>query len=169
MCYADASNDRRIAQDDWCASKVVEESNSRTEQECHDIHMDLVEQASVQQLLNSASAVDSHGLPSGSGFGLLHSTLDAIGHEVDSRVRSRPSCGNAVGQHECRTPGVISAPAIGSLKCALALIPSSFSKGVLKILQEYTLPKQSRILIPKGIKSHLPRSAGLPRIVIFVL
>jgi hypothetical protein len=45
--YADASNDRRIAQSGWYASEVVKESNSSAKKECRDIDMDFVEQARV--------------------------------------------------------------------------------------------------------------------------
>jgi len=44
--YADASNDRRIAQSSWYVSEVVKESHSRAEKECCDIDIDFVEQAS---------------------------------------------------------------------------------------------------------------------------
>ena len=35
------------------------------------------------------------------------------------------------------------------------------------MLQEYTLPRQSKIIIPNGIKNHLPCSAGCPNTVTF--
>ena len=35
-----------------------------------------------------------------------------FGHEVDRRVGSRPSDGDVVGKYECRSPSVITAPAL---------------------------------------------------------
>ena len=71
-----------------------------------------------RQLLDGVSAVDPDGLPGGGGFGLVHGAFDAVGHEVDGRVGSRPSGGDVVGQDECRSPRVISAPALGDVERA---------------------------------------------------
>ena len=43
MGYANASNDRRIAQNGWYVSEVVKESNTRAKKECRDIDMHFVE------------------------------------------------------------------------------------------------------------------------------
>jgi hypothetical protein len=45
--------------------------------------------------------VDPDGLPGGGGFGLAHSAFDAVSHEVNCRVGSRPSGGDVVSKYEC--------------------------------------------------------------------
>src|SRR5215510_5181144 len=60
--------------------------------------------------------MDANGLPAGGGLGLVHGACDAIGHEMDSRVGSRPSGGNLVSKYECWSPRVISVPAVGDLE-----------------------------------------------------
>jgi hypothetical protein len=62
--------------------------------------------------------VDANGLPGGGGSGLVHGAFDAVCHESDSRVGSRPSGGDVVGKYECRSPGVISVPAVGDVESA---------------------------------------------------
>src|SRR3954453_20562855 len=111
--HADARDHRRVAKDGWRAGEVVEETNSGAKKYRRDVDADLVQQASIQALLDGVSAVDPDGLPGGGGFGLVHGAFDAVGHEVDSRVGSRPSGGDVVGKDECRPPSVISAPALG--------------------------------------------------------
>src|SRR5215204_4324498 len=49
---------------------------------------------------------------------LVHGAFDAVGHEVDSRVGSRPSGGDVVGKYECWSPSVISVPALGDVESA---------------------------------------------------
>src|SRR6476660_5247432 len=112
---ADARDHRRVAKDGWRAGEVVEESNSGAKQNRRDVDVDLVEEASIQALLDGVGAVDPHGLPGGGGLGLLHGAFDAVGHEVDRRVGARPSGGDLVGQDECWPPGVIAAPAFGDV------------------------------------------------------
>ena len=80
--------------------------------------VEFVEETSVQELLDGVSAVDAHRLSGGSGFGLLHGAFDAVRHEMNSRVDSRPSGGDVVSQDECWPPRVISAPALGDLEGA---------------------------------------------------
>ena len=58
--------------------------------------LELVEEAGVQALLDGVSAVDPDGLPGGGGLGLAHGALDAVGHEVDGRVGSRPPGGDVI-------------------------------------------------------------------------
>ena len=72
---------------------MVKESNSGAKKNRRDVDVDFVEEASIQALLDGVSAVDPNGLPVGGGFGLVHGAFDAVGHEVDSRVGSRPSGG----------------------------------------------------------------------------
>src|SRR5438552_13649891 len=109
MCNADALDHRRVAKDGWRAGEAVEESNSGAKKYRHDVDVDFVEEASIQELLDCVGAVDPNGLPGGGGFGLVHGAFEAVGHEVYSRVGSRPSGGDAVGKYECRSPSVISA------------------------------------------------------------
>ena len=71
VCNADAGDHSRIAQDGWRAGEVVEESNSGAKKNGHDVHVEFVEEASIQALLDGVSAVDSNGLPGGGGFGLV--------------------------------------------------------------------------------------------------
>ena len=118
VCHADARDHRRVAKDGWRAGEVVEESNAGAKQHRRDVDADFVEEASIQQLLDGVSAVNPNGLPSGGGFGLVHGAFDAVGHEVDRRVGSRPSGGDVVGKDECRSPRVISAPAFGLVERA---------------------------------------------------
>lgn len=113
---ADARDHRRVAQDDWRAGEAVEESNSGAKKNCHDVDVDFVEEPGVQALLDGVGAVDPNGLPGGGGLGLVHSAFDAIGHEVDRRVGSRPAAGDVVGKDECGSPSMISAPALGDVE-----------------------------------------------------
>src|SRR3954470_22419363 len=118
VCNADARDHRRVAKDGWRAGEVVKESNSGAKKNRRDVDVDFVEEASIQALLDGVSAVDANGLPGGGGFGLVHGAFDAVRHEVDSRVGSRPSGGDVVGQYECWSPRVISAPTLGDFESA---------------------------------------------------
>ena len=80
MCNADARDHRRVAKDGWRAGEVVEESNSGAKKNRRDVDLELVEEASIQQLLDRVSAVDPNGLPGGGGLGLVHGAFDAVGH-----------------------------------------------------------------------------------------
>src|SRR5215204_4961732 len=97
VCDADARDHRRVTKEGWRAGQVVEESNSGAKKKRRDVDVDFVEETSIQALLDGVSAVDPHGLPGGSGFGLVHGAFDAVGHELDRGVGSRPSGGNLVG------------------------------------------------------------------------
>src|SRR5438876_2699939 len=118
VCNADARDHRRVAKDDWRAGEAVEKSNSGTKKNRRDVDVDFVEEPSVQALLDGVGAVDPNGLPGGGGFSLAHGAFDAVSHEVDSRVGSRPSGGDVVGKYECGSPSVISAPASGFVESA---------------------------------------------------
>ena len=120
MCNADARDHRRVAKDGWRAGEVVEESNSGAKKNRRDVDVDFVEEASIQELLDGISAVDPNGFPRGGGFGLVHGAFDAVGHEMDSRVGSRPSGGDVVGKYERWSPGVVSAPSLGFIEGASA-------------------------------------------------
>src|SRR5207244_1602821 len=87
----DALEHRRVAEHGGRAGEVVEESNSGAKQERHEVDVDFVEEAGIQELLDDVSAVDRNGLSGGGGFGLVHGACEAVGHEVYSRVGSRPS------------------------------------------------------------------------------
>ena len=58
MCNADARHHSRTAEEGWCASKVVEQSNPRAKKNRRNVDADFVEEASVEQLLDSVSAVN---------------------------------------------------------------------------------------------------------------
>ena len=118
MCHADARDHGRIAKDDRRAGEAVEESDSGAKQYRRDVDVDLVEEPGIQQLLDGVGAVDPDRFPGSSGLGLLHRACDAVGHEVDRRVRSRPSGGDVVGQDERRSPSVVPAPAFGLVEGA---------------------------------------------------
>ena len=118
VCNADARDHRRVAKDGWRAGEVVKESNSGAKKNRRDVDVDFVEEPSIQALLDGVSAVDPNGLPGGGGFGLVHGAFDAVGHEVDRRVGSRPSGGDVVGKDECWSPSVISSPALGDVERA---------------------------------------------------
>src|SRR2546427_629097 len=120
VCNADAPDHRRVAKDDWRAGEAVEESNSGAKQNRRDVDVDFVEEPSIQALLDGVGAVDTNGFPGGGGFGLVHGAFDAVAHEVDSRVGSRPSGGDVVGKYECWSPSVVSAPAAADVEGASA-------------------------------------------------
>src|SRR5438093_6610991 len=120
VCNADAPDHRRVAKDDWRAGEAVEESNSGAKKNRRDVDVDFVEEPRIQALLDGVGAVDANGLPGGGGFGLVHGACDAVAHEVDSRVGSRPSGGDVVGKYECWSPSVVSAPAVGDVEGASA-------------------------------------------------
>ena len=115
---ADTRNHRRVAEQGWRVGEVVEESNSGAKKNRRDVDVDFVEEASIQALLDGVSAVDPNGLPGGRGLGLDHRAFDAVGHEVDRRVGSRPSGGDVMGKDEGWSPGVISASALGDVEIA---------------------------------------------------
>src|SRR5436190_2531236 len=96
VCNANSRDHRRVAKVGWGAGEMVEESNSGAKKNRGDIDIDFVEEASIQELLDCVCAVDANGLPGRGGFGLVHGAFDAVGHEVDRRVRSRPSGGDVV-------------------------------------------------------------------------
>src|SRR4051794_30225442 len=96
VCNADARDHRRVAENGWRAGEAVEESNPGAKEYRRNVDVDLVEEAGIQKLLDGVRAVDRNGLPGGGGFGLLHGAFDAVGHEVDSRVGSRPTGGDVV-------------------------------------------------------------------------
>jgi len=127
VCNTDAPDHRGVAKDDWRAGEAVEESNSGAKKNRRDVDVDFVEEPSIQALLDGVGAVDANGLPGGGGFGLVHGAFDAVEHEVDSRVGSRPSGGDVVGEHECRSPGVVSAPssALSKVRRPVSMAPSS--------------------------------------------
>jgi hypothetical protein len=78
--------------------------------------MDFVDKPSIQQLLDGVGTMDSNGLASGGGSGLVHGASDAVGHEMDSRVGLRPSGGNVMRKYECWSPCVVSIPAAGNFE-----------------------------------------------------
>ena len=57
VCDADALDDARVAEDDWGAGEVVEESNSGAEKNRCDVDVDFVEESSVEALLDGVCAV----------------------------------------------------------------------------------------------------------------
>src|SRR2546426_6824731 len=120
MCNADALDYGRVAEDDWGAGEVVEESNSGAEKNRCDVDVDFVEEASVEALLDGVGAVDSNGLPGSCGFGLVDGGFDTVGDEVHSRVGTRPPVGDVVGEHECRSKSVVSTPSFGLVEGASA-------------------------------------------------
>ena len=101
VCNADARDHRRVTKDGWRAGEVVKESNAGAKKYCCDVDADFVKEPSIQQLLDGVSAMDSNGLPSGGGFGLVYGAFDAVGHEVDRRVGARPAGGDVVSKDEC--------------------------------------------------------------------
>lgn len=64
---ADALNHRRIAKDGWRAGEVVKEPDPRAKKNRRDIDADLVEEASIQELLDGVGAVDPNVLPGRGG------------------------------------------------------------------------------------------------------
>src|SRR4029077_689671 len=110
---ADALGHRGVAEDGWHTGEMIGAPNSGAKENRRDVDVELVDKASGQALLDGVSAVDPNGLPGGGGFGLVHRAFDAVGHEVDTRVGSRPSGGDVMGEDECGSPSVISAPALG--------------------------------------------------------
>ena len=98
--HADAWDHRRVAKDGWRAGEVVEESDSGAKKYRREVDVDFVEEASVQALLDGVRAVDPDVLP-GQRLGLVHGAVDAVGHEVDSRVGSRPAGGDVMSKDEC--------------------------------------------------------------------
>src|SRR5690242_13120250 len=118
VCNTDARYHRRVAKDGRRADQVVKESNAGAEKHRRDVEVNFVEEAGVEALLDGISAMHPNGLPCGGGCGLLHGAFDAVRHEVDRRVGSRPPGGNVVRHDECRSPRVISAPAFGDVEGA---------------------------------------------------
>src|SRR4030095_8698646 len=118
VCNADTGDHGRVAKDGRRAGEMVKQSNPGAKKYRRDINGEFVEEPSIQQLLYGVRAVHPNILAGGGGFGLVRLAFDAIGHEVDSRVGSRPSVGDLVGKYECRSPSMISVPAVGDLERA---------------------------------------------------
>ncbi|HSE45429.1 MAG TPA: hypothetical protein VLA89_08915 [Gemmatimonadales bacterium] len=93
-----ARNHGRVAKKDWRAGEAVNESNSGAKQQRRDVDTVFVEEPGVQALLDGVGAMDPDGLPGGGGSGLVDGAFDAISHEMDGRVGSRPSGGDVVGE-----------------------------------------------------------------------
>jgi len=70
MRDAYTGDDCRIPEDDRYVREVVEQPHSCAEQERSQIDVDLVEQSSVQTLLDCLAPVHAHGLRAGSRFRL---------------------------------------------------------------------------------------------------
>ena len=98
MCNADAQSRSRVVKNDWRVGEAFKEPNSGPKKYRRDVDVDFVKEASIHQLLDGVRAVDRNVLLGGGGLGLLHGAFDAVGHEVDSRVGSRPSGGDVVGK-----------------------------------------------------------------------
>ncbi len=158
MCDADARDHRRVAKDGWCASEVVEESNSGPKKNRRDVDVDFVEEASIQQLLDGVSTVDPNGLPAGGGFGSADGAFDAVGHELDSRVGSRPSGGDVVGEDECWSPRVISAPAMGDFeRASTGEHGTKFGPETAKVLGARPGHLERHGVRPSGVEFDVPR------------
>ncbi len=95
VCNADARDHGRVAEDDWGAGEVVEESNSGAEKKRCDVDVDFVEESSVEALLDGVGAVDSNGLPGSCGFSLVDGGFDTVGESAQSSrdVATRRGCG----------------------------------------------------------------------------
>jgi hypothetical protein len=116
--HADAWGHRRVAKDGWHSGEMIKESDSGAKKNRRDVDLEFVEKAGIKALLDGVSAVDPDVLPGGGRFGLVHSAFDAVGHEMNSRVGSRPAGGDVMSKDECWSPGVISAPAVGDVESA---------------------------------------------------
>jgi hypothetical protein len=79
VCDADARDDGRVAEDDWGAGEVVEESSSGAEKDRGDVDADFVEESSVKALLDGVGSVDSNGLPCSCGLSLVDGGFDTLG------------------------------------------------------------------------------------------
>jgi hypothetical protein len=95
VCNADACDYRRVAKDGWRAGEVVKESNSEAKKNRHEVDVDFVEEASIQELLDGVGAMNPNGLPGGGGFGLVHGAFDAVVEVGDLAVeRHGHDCDN---------------------------------------------------------------------------
>ena len=118
VCDADALDHRWVTEAGRRAGEMVEEAHSGAKKNRRDVDGDLVEEAGVEALLDGVSPVDADGLTGGRGLGLVNGALEAVGHEVDGRIGSRPAVRDVMGQDECRSPRVVSTPATGDLESA---------------------------------------------------
>src|SRR5829696_865175 len=155
---ADAGDHRRVSKDGWRACEVVEKSNSGAKKNRRDVDVNFVEEAGIQALLDGVGTVDRNGLPGGSGFGLVHGAFDAVGHEVDSRVGSRPSGGDVVGKYECWSPGVISSPAVGDLeRASTGEHGTKFGPETAKVVGARPGHLERHGVRPSGVEFDVPR------------
>lgn len=122
-----------------------------------DVDGDLVEEPSIQALLDRVSTVDPNGLPGGGGFGLVHRAFDAVGHEVDRRAGSRPSGGDVVGKDECWPPSVISAPALRTAFGDRELSSGSVQLTIRVVGLTIQLFEQRDLESPRGIQAGVER------------
>jgi len=162
VCHADTRDHRRVAKDGWGAGEVVKESNAGAKKYRRDVDGDFVEESGIQQLLDGVGAVDPNGLSAGGSFGLVHGAFDAVGHEVDRRVGSRPSGGDVVGKYECRSPSVISAPALGDVeRASTGEHGAKFGPETAKVLGARPGHLERHGVRPSGVEFDVPRS-GVP-------
>jgi hypothetical protein len=101
---SDALDDLRVTEDARCAVEVVEESDSGAEQDRGDVDVELVDQSSIQQLLNGVGAMHRDGPVTGGSLGLGDGALEAVSDEVNCRGGPRPPGWNLMGQHEGPSP-----------------------------------------------------------------
>src|SRR5262249_30653445 len=94
------------------------ESNAGAKKHRREVDVDFIEEVRIQQLLDGIGAMDPNGLSGGRSSRLVHGALDAVGHEVDRRIRSRPSGGHVVGEYTGWSPRVVAVPAVGECERA---------------------------------------------------
>ncbi len=112
------SNNLGITQDQRRPRQVIKQPDPRTQQNSRNIHMDLIEQPRIEELLNRICAMNTHRLPVGtrSRFGLLDRKLNSFRDEVHRGVEPRPAIRDMMGQYKGRPPRMIPAPALRLLK-----------------------------------------------------
>src|SRR5262245_21555090 len=117
VCDADARDHGRVAEDGWRAGEAVKESNSGAKEKRRDV--DGFRRGG--QHSGAAGWCQRRGpqrISRRPRLWLGSRACDALSHELDGRVGSRPSGGDVVGKYECWSPSVISAPALGDVESA---------------------------------------------------
>ena len=80
--------------------EVIEEADPLAKKQRHEVDVDLVDEPSIERLLEDGRRADLDVLLAGSLPRLADGALDAIGDEDERRSLMRPIIGDGVCQHE---------------------------------------------------------------------
>jgi hypothetical protein len=118
MGYTRGLDHPRAFQLNWLGAQVVEQSDTTTEQDGHQVDMDFVKQSGLEALLGDAGGAYRDTLVPCNLPGLLNGAFYAVGDESERRSFLDPFLRNGMGNHDDWYVHRVSAmPRIGDVKC----------------------------------------------------